>query len=134
MLASFGHLASATELWRGIVDEKFGDDGQKRRRLPSPHTDEAVKDPIQKSGIAPVGVQRYQRFGLRHMDRHARHTEQAEWMPTRHIASLSVVSAERSPVRLFTRRSSHRTCLTLRARRLLPISRTLLTGSDIAAC
>src|SRR3954447_11083140 len=83
MLASFGHLASATELWRGIVDEKFGDDGQKRRRLPSPHTDEAVKDPIQKSGIAPVGVQRYQRFGLRHMDRHARHTEQAEWMATR---------------------------------------------------
>jgi hypothetical protein len=41
MLASFGKLVSASQLWRWIVDEKFGDDGQKRRRLPVPHTDQA---------------------------------------------------------------------------------------------
>ena len=50
----------------------------------------------------------------------------------RRIASLSVVSAELSPLRFFARRSSRRTCLALRARRSLLISRTLLTGSDIA--
>ena len=33
--------------------------------------------------IAPAGLQRYQRFGFRHVDHHAGHTEQAEWMPTR---------------------------------------------------
>jgi hypothetical protein len=28
MLVAFSQLASASELWRWIVDEKFGDDGQ----------------------------------------------------------------------------------------------------------
>ena len=44
--------------------------------------------------IAPAGLQRYQRFGFRHVDHHAGQTEQAEWMPTRQgtaYASLSVV-------------------------------------------
>jgi hypothetical protein len=41
MLASFGHLVSGSELWRWIVDEKLGDDGQKHRRLPVSHTDQA---------------------------------------------------------------------------------------------
>jgi hypothetical protein len=50
------------------------------------------------------------------------------------IGSRSVVSAEPSPVRFFARRSPRRTCLDLRAHRSLLIARTLLTGSDIAAC
>jgi hypothetical protein len=82
LLVSFSQLASASELWRWIVDEKFGDDSQKRRRLLIPHTDQAVKDPIQMTRIAPAGLQRYQRFGFRHVDHHAGQTEQAEWMPT----------------------------------------------------
>ena len=33
--------------------------------------------------IAPPGLQRYQRFGFRHVDHEAGQTEQAQWMPTR---------------------------------------------------
>jgi hypothetical protein len=58
MLASFSQLASTPELCRWIVDEKFGDDGQQRRRLPIPHTEQTVKDPIQMTRIAPAGLQR----------------------------------------------------------------------------
>jgi hypothetical protein len=52
MLASFSQLVSASELWRWIVDEKFGDDGQQRGRLPIPRIDQASQDPIQITDIA----------------------------------------------------------------------------------
>ena len=79
MLASFSHFTSASELRLRIVDEKLGDNGQQRGRLPISHIDQAGQDPIQIIGFT---LQRCERFRFRHIDDQASHTEQAEWMTT----------------------------------------------------
>jgi hypothetical protein len=81
MLAAFGDLVATPDLCCRIVDEKFGDGGQKHRRLPIPYTDQAVKDPLHTIRIALVRLQRKKRFRFRRVDHNAGHAEQAERMP-----------------------------------------------------
>jgi hypothetical protein len=80
VLAPFGQLVSASELCRWIVDQKFGDDGQKCRHFPIPHTDQAVKDPIQIRLVA-------ERVRFPDTDHQARHTEEIDGMPMQRTAN-----------------------------------------------
>jgi hypothetical protein len=58
MITPVCHFAATTELSRRIVDEKLGNDGQQRRRLPIPLADQPGQESIQIVRIAPAGPQR----------------------------------------------------------------------------